>query len=149
MGGIFLEKDGRQVPDTIAVTLEYPGKTVSWQSTFGNNQFGLGERILGRDGTIEHVSGSTDMITGRPSHERIFYYPQKMNRPDGEAQTADTPNQNHMANFFDCVRSRKQPNAPVEIGYKSAIAVLMANIAYREKRRITLEEAMRYEPKYA
>jgi predicted dehydrogenase len=148
MGGVFLEKDGRQVPDTIAVTLEYPEKTVSWQSSFGNNHFGQGERILGRDGTIEHVSGSTDMVTGR-SREQIWYWPQKMNRPDGTAQTGETPNQNHMANFFDCMRSRKQPNAPVEIGYKSAIAVHMANIAYREKRRITLEEAMRYQPKYA
>jgi hypothetical protein len=37
----------------------------------------------------------------------------------------------------------------VEIGYKSAVAVIMANIAYREKRRITLEEAMAYKPEYA
>ncbi|MDQ2777848.1 MAG: Gfo/Idh/MocA family oxidoreductase [Acidobacteriota bacterium] len=45
--------------------------------------------------------------------------------------------------------TRKQPNAPVEIGYKSAVAVLMANISYREKRRVTLEEAPAYQPKYA
>jgi hypothetical protein len=25
-----------------------------------------------------------------------------------------------MANWFECIRERKQPNAPVEIGYKSA-----------------------------
>jgi predicted dehydrogenase len=147
MGGIFLEKDGRQVPDTIAVQLEYPEKVVIWQSTFGNKHFGLGERILGRDGTIEHTSGTTNTITGRSS-EQICYYPEKMNRPDGTPQTGEARGQNHMANFFDCVRSRKQPNAPVEIGYKSAVAVLMANIAYREKRRITLEEAMSYKPKY-
>jgi len=46
-----------------------------------------------------------------------------------------------MANFIDCVRTRKQPNAPVEIGYRSAIAAHMANIAYREKQRVTLEQA--------
>jgi predicted dehydrogenase len=152
MGGVFLEKDRRQVPDTISVILEYPEKTVSWQSTFGNSHFGLGERILGRKGTIEHVAGATNMVTGR-SKEEICYYPEKVNNPDGAAQTGESPNQNqdyaHMKNFFDCVRSRKKPNAPVEIGYKSAVAVLMANIAYREKRRITLEEAMRYQPEYA
>lgn len=140
MGGIFLEKDGRQVPDTIAVTLEYPEKVVMWQSTFGNKHFGLGERILGRDGSIEH--------TWTP-RSQTCYYPEKVNRPDGTAATGESPDQNHMANFFDCVRSRKQPNAPVEIGYKSAVAVLMSNIAYREKRRITLEEAMSYKPEYA
>jgi hypothetical protein len=47
-----------------------------------------------------------------------------------------------MANWFACIRDRKQPNAPVEIGYKSAIAVHMSNLAYRRKRRITLDEAM-------
>jgi predicted dehydrogenase len=147
MGGVWSEKDGREVPDTISVTLEYPDKVVCWQSTFSNSRFGLGERILGSDGTVEHASGSTDMVTGR-SKEQTRYWPEKANRPSGAAATSDTPDQNHMANFFDCVRSRKQPNAPVEIGYKSAIAVLMSNIAYREKRRVTLQEAMTYEPKY-
>ena len=66
MGGVYSEKDGRQVPDTIAVTLEFPNDlTVLWQSTFSNSRFGLGERFLGSDGTIEHVSGATDMVTGK------------------------------------------------------------------------------------
>ena len=34
-GGVFSEKDGREVPDTIAVTLEFPDLVVTWQSTFG------------------------------------------------------------------------------------------------------------------
>jgi len=148
MGGIWTEKDGREVPDTISVTLEYPDKIVCWQSTFSNSRFGLGERILGSDGTVEHVSGSTDMVSGR-SREETRYWSEKANRPGAASATSETPDQNHMANFFECVRSRKQPNAPVEIGYKSAIAVLMSNISYREKRRITLQEAMAYEPKYS
>ncbi|MBV9084348.1 MAG: Gfo/Idh/MocA family oxidoreductase [Acidobacteriaceae bacterium] len=148
MGGVFSERDGREVPDTIAVTLEYPDKVVTWQSTFSNSHFGFGERILGSDGTIAQGAGATDMVTGR-SRSAIAYYPEKANRPDGEAAKGESKDQNHMANFFDCMRTRKQPNAPVEIGYKSAVAVLMSNIAYREKRRITLEEAMKYRPKYA
>ena len=33
-GGVFSEKDGRQVPDTIAVTLDFPNEVVvTWQST--------------------------------------------------------------------------------------------------------------------
>lgn len=66
MGGVFSEKDGRQVPDTIAVTLEYANDVVvTWQSTFSNSHYGLGEHFLGTDGTIEHVSGATDMVTGK------------------------------------------------------------------------------------
>jgi predicted dehydrogenase len=140
-GGVFSEKDGREVPDTIAVTLDYPNDlVVTWQSTFSNSHYGLGEHILGSDGTIEHVAGETDMVTGR-SANILHYYPEKMNRRGGVALTGQTADQNHMANFIDCVRTRKQPNAPVEIGYRSAVAAHMANIAYRSKQRVTLETA--------
>src|SRR5258707_6694994 len=145
-GGVFSEKDGRQVPDTIVVTLEYPQDVVvTWQSTFSNSHYGLGERLLGSDGTIEHISGATDMVTGR-SGETLRYYPEKVNRRDGVALTGETKNQNHMANWIDCIRSRQTPNANVEIGYRSPIAAHMANIAYRQKQRVTLEMAKAVAP---
>jgi predicted dehydrogenase len=147
-GGVFSEKDGRQVPDTIVATLEYPADTVvTWQSTFSNSHYGLGERLLGSDGTIEHISGATDMVTGK-SAEGLRYYPEKANRHDGTALTGETPNQNHMANWVDCVRTRKTPNASVEIGYRSAIAAHMANISYRRKQRVTLDMAKSHQPEF-
>jgi predicted dehydrogenase len=139
-GGVLSEPDGREVPDTIAVTLDYPNVVITWQSTFSNSHFGLGEHFLGGDGTIEHIAGATDMVTGR-SASSIRYYPEKINRQDGPAITGDATDQNHMLNFIDCIRTRKQPNAPVEIGYRSAVAAHMANIAYRSKQRVTLETA--------
>jgi predicted dehydrogenase len=36
----------------------------------------------------------------------------------------------HMKNFFDCIRSRKEPNAPVETGVSAARAGHIANLAY-------------------
>ena len=147
-GGVFSEKDGRQVPDTIVATLEYPADiVVTWQSTFSNSHYGLGERLLGSDGTIEHISGATDMVTGK-SAEGIRYYPEKANRHDGAALTGETPNQNHMANWVDCVRTRKTPNASVEIGYRSAIAAHMVNTSYRRKQRVTLEMAKSLQPEF-
>jgi predicted dehydrogenase len=140
-GGVYSEKDGREVPDTITVTLDFPNDlVVTWRSTFSNSHYGLGEHFLGSDGTLEHLMDVTDMVTGR-SASSMRYYPEKANRPGGTALTGEATNQNHMANFFDCVRSRKKPNAPVEIGYRSAVAAHMANIAYRQKKRVTLEMA--------
>jgi predicted dehydrogenase len=149
MGGVYSEKDGRQVPDTIAVTFEFPNDlTVLWQSTFSNSHFGLGERFLGSDGTIEHITGATDMVTGK-YQAGINYYPEKSNRADRAAITGKSQGQNHMANWMECIRSRNQKtNAPVEIGYKSAVAAHMANLAYRGKQRITLQEAMAAKPEY-
>jgi predicted dehydrogenase len=147
-GGIFSEKDGRQVPDTIAVTFDFPGEiVVTWQSTFSNKHYGLGERILGSDGTIEHLSGSTDMVTGK-SIQGTTYFPEEVNRR-AEAVKGQSHDQNHMANWIECIRSRKVPNAPVEIGYRSAVAAHMANLSYRRTQRITLEEARAVKPELA
>jgi len=147
MGGVYSEKDGRQVPDTIAVTFEFPNDlTVLWQSTFSNSRFGLGERFLGSDGTVEHISGATDMVTGKYAGG-ISYWPEKANRADGAAMTGKSAGQNHVANWLECIRTRHQKtNAPVEIGYKSAVAAHMANLSYREQRRITQREAMEAKP---
>jgi predicted dehydrogenase len=140
-GGVFSEKDGREVPDTIAVTLDFPGDVlVTWQSTFSNSRYGLGERFLGSEGTVEHVAGATDMISGK-SDELTRYFPEPVNRSNGSPFTSNSPDQNHMANWIDCIRSRKTPNAPVELGYRTAVAAHMANLAYRSKHRVTLETA--------
>ena len=147
-GGVFSEKDGRQVPDTIAVTLDFANDlVVTWQSTFSNSLYGLGERLLGSDGTIEHTAGANDMVSDK-SEESIRYFPERTNRRDGTTLTGTTPNQDHMANWIDCVRNRKTPNAPVEIGYRSAIAAHMANLAYRHKQRVTAAMAKSMQPEF-
>jgi predicted dehydrogenase len=138
-GGVFSEKDGREVPDTIAVTLEFPKDiVVTWQSTFANRHYELGDHILGSDGTLEHHFG-----------EELQYWPEKVNRPEGAEARGQSPDQDHMANWIDCVRSRGTPNAPPEIGYRSAIAVHMSNLSYKNKRRITLEEAKKIVPEFS
>lgn len=140
-GGVFSERDGREVPDTISATLDYPNDlVVAWQSTFSNSRFGLGIRILGSDGTIEWLAGATDMVSGR-SASGWYYAPEKINRPNEGPIKGESKGENHYANFVECVRSRKEPNASVELGYRSAIAAHMANLSYRRKQRLTLEAA--------
>ncbi|WP_348266116.1 Gfo/Idh/MocA family oxidoreductase [Edaphobacter paludis] len=155
-GGVYSKKDGRQVPDTFSVALEYPNDLlVTWQSTFSNSRYGLGERFLGDKGTIEHMSGSNDMKTGvyqkgQPHSDQAIgptnYYPEKLNNPNGVPLKGENPGVDHMANWMDCIRNRAQPNATVEIGYLSAVACHMSNLAYKQKRRVTLEEAMAAKP---
>jgi predicted dehydrogenase len=147
-GGIFSEKDGREVPDTIAVTFDFPNDLVAtWQSTFSNRHYGLGERILGSDGTIEHGWLESDMVNGEEG-EFIRYSPEKVNRPHAAPATGKTKDEDHMSNWIECIRTRKTPNASVDIGYRSAIASHMANLAYRQRQRITLEEARAIAPQF-
>ncbi len=43
----------------------------------------------------------------------------------------------HMANFFDCVRSRKDPIAHVDVGHRSASICHLGAIALRTGRKLT------------
>ncbi len=62
-----------------------------------------------------------------------------MNRPDGigddGARDAHVPHA-HMQNFFDCIRSGKEPNCPFELGYRVSIACRMAVDSYRLGRTV-------------
>jgi hypothetical protein len=42
-----------------------------------------------------------------------------------------------MQNFFACVKSRKEPNAPVETGIAAARAGHIANLAYKHTGQIS------------
>ncbi len=126
-GGIYLWKDGREVPDTMNVSMEHPEDVlVSWDSGFGNDALGVTEDVLGTDGTISKGA-------------QIRYRPQKVNRPDGaevQGKTTASPLA-HMQNFFDCVRSGKEPNCPFDVGFRVSVACRMAVESYRQNRAMT------------
>src|SRR6266545_3617526 len=130
VGGVYLWKDGREVPDTMNVAMEHPEEILfSGDSGFGNNQLGNTEDVLGTDGTISRG-------------QQIRLLPQKVNRPEGNemAGTTKTGPNAHMQNFLDCVRSGKETNCPVEVGFRVSIACRMAVESYRQGR------AMRWDP---
>jgi predicted dehydrogenase len=125
-GGIYLWKDGREVPDTMNVAIEQPEEMlISWDSGFGNNQLGSTEDVLGTDGTIQRT-------------QQVRYLPQKMNRPAGTELVARTGQQPHvhMQNFIDCVRSGAEPNCPFDLGFRVSIACRMSVDSYRQGRTL-------------
>jgi predicted dehydrogenase len=130
-GGIYLWKDGRETPDTVSVSLQQPEEIlINWVSGFGNNQLGVSEDVLGTHGTISRAA-------------QVRYIPQKANQPQKTNQTqranqavemagrsSHVPHA-HMQNFFDCIRSGKEPNCPFDLGYRVSVACRMAVDSYR------------------
>jgi predicted dehydrogenase len=140
-GGIYVWKDGREIPDTLNTVMTFPTEelTVSFDGTITNPYHGIGERYLGTDGTIERLLGSTNPTTGKPE-DALRYYPNRRDFAPYEGSSKDvnqTTNTTHVANFVECVRTRQQPSGTVEIGYRSAVAVHMANLSHRLKRVVT------------
>ena len=130
-GGLYLWKDGREVPDTMNVSVVQPEEMLlTWNSGFGNNALGVSEDVLGTDGTIERG-------------QQIRYVPQKVNRPNGAELVGQTktPPQAHMQNFFDSIRGTAMLNCPFDIGYRVSIACRMAVDSYRQGRTLQWDSA--------
>ena len=47
----------------------------------------------------------------------------------------------HVKNFIECVKSRKKPNADVEIGHRASLVGHLGNIAYKTGRKIQWDGA--------
>jgi predicted dehydrogenase len=126
VGGVYLWKDGREVPDTMNVAMEHPEELLfSWDSCFGNNQLGSSEDVLGTDGTVSRS-------------QQIRYLPQRVNNKDGNEMLGQskTPPAAHMQNFLDCIRDGGEPNCPFDVGFRVSIACRMAVDSYLQNRRL-------------
>lgn len=125
-GGIYLWRDGREVPDTMNVTMDQPEDLLwSWDSGFGNSQLETGEYVLGDEGTLARA-------------QQLRYLPQKVNRRDapeliGQSRTQPAA---HVHDFFNSIRSGREPGCPVELGYRVSIACAMAVESYRQGRTV-------------
>jgi len=119
-----------QPPDTMDVSMLQPEKMLfTWYSMFGNRHYGEGDDLLlGNKGTIH-----------RDENQCVSYLPEG-NQAEAMHPTSPTSDTSltdlHMQNFFDCVRSRREPNCPFEIGFRSAIACQMAVASYRAGRTV-------------
>lgn len=88
---------------------------------------GVGVRFAGSDGMIEAV-GYPWTARSEPASLVTDKF------PTGRFAIDETTA--HVRNFLDCVKSRQEPAAPVEIGHRSATVCHLGNIALRLGRTI-------------
>ena len=141
-GGIFAWRDGRENADTFEALLEYPkGFLVSYSTSFGNDAPGF-TRYMGKKATLINIGGEGSpryqVIQEVGTHEDDANIDQKraakyMQLP-GETKIPpmgiDDLTLGHMSNWFDCLRSRQQPNCTVHDGFAHSVACMMAAQSY-------------------
>lgn len=129
-GGKHFFDDDQETPDTQLATFEYPGLTVSWEhrtwSGRGIDGEGFGVEFYGTKGTLLTTGAGWTIFDGKKEVRK---------EPGTDAMKP------HAQNFLDCIRTREQPNADVEIGHKSALLCHLANIAWRTKSVLDFDPA--------
>lgn len=156
-GGNYVWKDGRQNADTLTAVFDYgplEDKSNGFQVVFTSRQ----TNSAGDVKEIYYSNGGTlNLDTNKisPAGGLTEEYARAMNmKPNllpeinlndvkvntGANTGGDPLTQAHVRNWMECVRSRKQPNAPIEAGYNHSIAVIMTNAAYRTGEKVTFDE---------
>ncbi len=133
-GGIYVQKD-RDVPDTYCSIIEYPQFFINLSGSMCN---AAGVKyfprvIYGHKGTITYEGNN------------VVVYPEILEGPRGRpARTADrapkvyeapkveNAHRLHTDNFFECMRTRKQPNLNAMLGYQIMVAIKLGVDSYRE-----------------
>jgi predicted dehydrogenase len=157
-GGRFCLQDIGETPDTQDVLFEYPGWTAIWShreackgppGTAPLEFFGprgslaisragftlTADRKLPPENTVPQFTGAHPV--GGPVAVPETGPPQFWTKPivdktgDGRAQFKQ-----HVRNFLDCVKSRKEPISDLESGHRVATACHLANLSLRLGRRL-------------
>jgi predicted dehydrogenase len=141
-GGVFAWPDGRENADTFQALLEYPkGFLVSYSTSFGNDSPSF-TRYMGKKATLVNVGGE-----GSPRYQLVEEKGTHEDDPEIDRQRAgkyvllpgetglppmgiDDLSLEHMANWFECLRSREQPHCTVEDGFAHSVACMMATRSY-------------------
>ena len=108
-------------PDTIQAAFRYPGFDVVYEGMMSSSIDDGGIEFRGTEATLKINRGGMSIF-----HENV-----KSDRnPVLKEESFEDGTIPHMRNFFDCVKTRKEPNAPVETGIAAARAGHIGNLAY-------------------
>lgn len=158
-GGIYMWKDGRENWDTITAVFDYgpendlkSGFQVTFASRMHNGDDDPTEIYFSNGGTlnlgtnmVSPQGGMTEKMAAAMNMQANLL-PQMDLTASAEkvvssANTGgDSLTSAHIRNWMECVRSRKETNAPVEAGYSHAIACMMTNAAARTGTKVTFDE---------
>jgi predicted dehydrogenase len=120
LGNKYLFKEW-ECPDTIQAAFRYPGFDVVYEGMMSSSIDDGGLEFRGTEATLKITRAGMSIF-----HENV-----KADRnPILKEESFEDGTTTHMRNFFECIKTRKEPNAPVEAGIAAARAGHIGNLAY-------------------
>lgn len=124
--GIYWLDDAKEVPDTQVVTYDYGDSMIVWELRSFENHSPLegtsaGIAFYGTDASVV-LSGNQWKIYEKGSKQGTEF-----------AFQSSSSDSSHAKNFMDCVKTRQQPVADIEIGRISTLICHLGNISQKLK----------------
>jgi predicted dehydrogenase len=131
--GYVAKMKGAEHPDVFSSVFEYPGLIVNWTLDYANSyQNGW---------SISFHGDKATMILDEAGY-RVYAEPWKKDAAPIFEEQAPVPVEAHIQNFLDCIKSRNQPNATVEIAAAAVAGPHLANLAMFQGRKVRLENGV-------
>jgi hypothetical protein len=108
-----------------------------------NSARGNVEKYHSTTGTIDLIKGTVSNEGVEKAKEEVKKLAETEVAATAAATGAGTMEVAHMRNWMECIRSRKQPNAPIEAGYSHAVALIMSNASLMTGMKATFDKATR------
>ncbi len=135
-GGLYILKDGRDIPDVFLATVDYPSDfTVSLTSVLTNDT-PVPTRIYGQYGTIDIDEEFT--LTGNGDFVKEFA---EMNGGYSKVVVPVEKRPDMKQNLFDCIRHGGTPYCNVDLGTATMVAIKMAVESYRQSKTLLWDAA--------
>ena len=137
MAGANYHSPKMEVPDLMTVSMSHREKVLfTWNSMFSNAYYGeTHDYLFGTKGTIMHDESNQVLYLPKDKHAADEAQAQAETGAKAPAGHSDSTLA-HMQNFFDCMRGRKQPVCPFELGFRTAVTCQMAITSYRQQRTV-------------
>ena len=117
-----------EAPDTVDVTLEFPNKFIAaYLGTYVSRVDDGGLEFRGERGTLKVDRARLAFYRDDAAYAAGTNTPE----PDIYVRSSGDGTLTHLENWLDCIRSRKQPNAPIRVGHQAARTSHIANAALR------------------
>jgi predicted dehydrogenase len=134
--------DGAEIPETTTMTMEYPENYFAiFTCGYKAMKYNLfNDQMKQFHGSKARFDMGRESYALYPQSDAVEMKPSTEKKQPGSFGPATRA---HVRNFLECVRSRKDPNAPVEAGLATAIALAMSIESLRQGRRIKWDAAQR------
>jgi predicted dehydrogenase len=129
-GGLYVEKDGRDIPDTFILTIDYPSEYTIFLISTLTNDTQIPDRIYGKHGTMELGAGDPEL---RVNGEFAPEFKQK-NHGYTEVRLARQERKDMKGNFIDVIRGKSKLHCNAELGAATMVAIRLGVEAYRQRK---------------
>lgn len=128
-GGKYAFDDDQETPDSLAVQYSYAGKSILWEQRLWSSH-----GIEGRSSGVSFHGDQGTLVVDRGGW-KVYDHAENVTADASELLST------HLRDFVDCIKSRREPAANLQVGHVASAMCHLGNMSYRLGRELMLDSS--------